>query len=354
MIDSRRAELKARTQQALDSFADVPRDGLGAYLRLQACMIALVELEDRCFNMDEDPYPPLLKMLSNIQALPLSFSQVYAHLNFDASANATPDDDHAGTRELFQTAWTTYDHKTYAHSLKLMQSRLECSGFDDEYFAGKRCIDSGCGTGRFAIAMALAGAKEVIAADFGDESLAFLEERKKEYNVPQVTPIKMDVTDMFAFETESFDFVASHGVLHHTPHPDRGIKEHFRITKPGGQLWLYLYGAGGIYWPLYDELRKLLLGIEPKHIRAIFQAFGLRKGLIYTFLDNFLAPRVYYGLEQTLDLLRPLHKFSFVHMKGTSPVDDTEKVLATKWGKELWGPDGEVRIVVTKDAIRDR
>lgn len=348
MADNRRKELEEKTQAVLHAFTNVPKDGLGVHLRLQGCMTALVELEDRCFNMNDDPYPPLFNMLSNIAALPGIFTQVYPHLRFDADANRTPDDDHAGTQELFQTAWTTYNPDTYKHSLSLMQSRLECSGFDKAYFAGKRCIDSGCGTGRFAVAMALAGAKEVVAADFGDESLAFLAERKKEYNVPQVTPTKMDVTDMSAFDTNSFDFVASHGVLHHTPHPDRGIKEHFRITKPGGQYWLYLYGTGGIYWPIYDELRKLLLGIEPKHIRAVFRSYGLREGLIYTFLDNFLAPRVYYSLEQTLDLLRPQGKFDYVHMKGTSPVDDTEKVLATKWGSELWGPDGEVRIVVTK------
>jgi SAM-dependent methyltransferase len=298
--------------------------------------------------MEEDPFPPLLGVLADIQALPRLFSSVYSHLRLDALANRPPEDEHAGTKELFQTAWTTYNPQTYAHSLKLMQSRLAYSGFDERYFAGKRCIDSGCGTGRFAIAMALAGAKEVIAADFGDESLAFLEERKKEFGVPQIKPVKTDVTDMSAFESGSFDFVASHGVLHHTPHPDRGIKEHYRITKPDGQYWLYLYGAGGIYWPLYDELRKLLLGIEPKEIRRVFREFGLREGLIYTFLDNFLAPRVYYSLDQTLALLRPLGNFGYVHMKGASPVDDTQKVLATKWGAELWGPDGEIRIVINK------
>jgi SAM-dependent methyltransferase len=326
-------------------------DGLGVYLRLQACMIALVELEDRCVKMDEDPYPPLFAMLSNIESLPGLFEKVYPHLNFDPDANRASADDHAGTRELFQTAWTTYNSATYKHSLGLMQTRLECSGFNHSYFAGKRCIDSGCGTGRFAIALALSGAQEVVAADFGDDSLAFLEERQKEYGVPQIKRVRMDVTDMSAFETGSFDFVASHGVLHHTPHPDRGIAEHFRITKSGGQFWLYLYGAGGIYWPIYDELRNLLLGIAPKDIRAIFGAFGLREGLIYTFLDNFLAPRVYYSLEQTLNLLRSQGDFSFVHMKGTSPVDDTEKVLATRWGRELWGPDGEIRIVITKQAV---
>ena len=348
MSDARRAELEALTGKATENLSKTPKDGIGFYLRVQACMTALVALEDVCFHMDQDPYPPLMGMLNDIARLPEIFTQVYPHIQFDKGANTSPDDDHEGTRELFQTAWTTYNPEIYDHSLKLMQDRLNASGFDKKFFPGKRCIDGGCGTGRLSVAMAMAGAQEVLAADFGDESLTYLEKIVERHKVPQVKPTKQDVTDFGNFPNASFDFVASHGVLHHTPHPDRGIREHFRVTKPGGKLWLYLYGAGGIYWPIYDSLRNLLLGIAPKKIRAALSSFGLRQGLIYTFLDNFLAPRVYYSLQQTLDLLNKEGDFTWVHMQGPSPVDDTAKLLATKWGKELWGPDGEVRIVVTK------
>jgi ubiquinone/menaquinone biosynthesis C-methylase UbiE len=349
LSDPRRKELKLRTEEVVQHFSAVPKGGLGIDLRIQACVVALSVLEDRILDMNDDPFLPLLQMLSDISYLARVFVDVYQHLKFNSTKQEGPEDDHAGTRELFQTAWTTYDHETYAHSLMLIEERLERTGFDHTYFAGKRCIDSGCGTGRLAIAMAKAGAAEVVAADFGEESLAYLAEVKRRYDLPQVAPIKMDVTEMSAFETGSFDFVASHGVLHHTSHPDRGIREHFRITKPGGQLWLYLYGAGGIYWPIFDELRKLLAGVEPKRIRAILRSYCLRPGLIYTFLDNFLAPRVYYSLEQTLGLLRPLGGFNYRMMKGSSAIDDTEKLLSTKWGAELYGPDGEIRIVIDKD-----
>jgi hypothetical protein len=73
MVDGRRQELEQHTQQVLNAFADVPKDGLGVHLRLQACMIALVKLEDRCFKMNDDPYPPLLAMLTDIKALPYFF-----------------------------------------------------------------------------------------------------------------------------------------------------------------------------------------------------------------------------------------------------------------------------------------
>ena len=348
MLDTRHKELEERTRKAVAAFAEIPTKGLGAFLRIQACLAALVVLEDRCLDMDQDPYPSLLDMLGDIEQLPKTFDDVFPHID-SKSGNQNPlPDEHEGTRELFQTAWTAYSSDTYRHSLSLIQKRLERSGFHQDYFTGKRCLDSGCGTGRFA--MALAGAKEVIAADFGEDSLAALEQRKAEYNVPQVIPVRMDVTDLSRFDSDSFDFVASQGVLHHTPHPDRGIQEYFRVTRPGGYYWLYLYGAGGIYWPTYDRLRALLTEIEPKTIRAVLRNFGLREGLIYTFLDNFLAPRVYYSPEQVLALLRPLGNFRVERMKGSSPVDDTQKLLATQWGRELFGPDGEVRIVITKES----
>lgn len=43
------------------------------------------------------------------------------------------------------------------------------------------------------------------------------------------------------FPSEYFDFVYSHGVLHHTPDTIRCIGEIYRVLKPGGTLILSLY-----------------------------------------------------------------------------------------------------------------
>jgi SAM-dependent methyltransferase len=160
--------------------------------------------------------------------------------------------------------------------------------------------------------------------------------------------IEQDVTNLSSLPSGSFDFVASNGVLHHTSSADEGIVEHFRITRNGGIFWVYLYGAGGLYWDAYDRLKPIVREIAPRRIREILANFEIRQGLIYTYLDNLLAPRVYYRLQQVLDLLRPHATFEFEHAKGVSPIDDTEQLLATRWGAEIFGPDGEVRIVVKK------
>jgi len=331
----------------LMAFRPVPLTGLGAYLRVEAGLIALVALEDIFIKPDQDPYPVLLSNFDHIARLPVMFAASLSHMKTNVAAERLPEGVER-TADLFEAAWTHYDTKTYDHSLSLVENRLSRSGFDAKFFAGKKCFDGGCGTGRLSIAMAKAGAKEVVAADIGGESLDYLKKTCARFGLSNIRIVELDVTDLKEFASDSFDFVASNGVLHHTLAADRGIVEHFRITRPGGIFWVYLYGAGGFYWDAYDRLRTLVEDLQPRTIRETLARMEIRQGLIYTYLDNLLAPRIYYRLEQVLDLLRPHATFDYVHARGMSPVDDTAQLLATKWGREIVGPDGEVRIAVTK------
>ena len=345
---SHRKALSESIDALLNAFRDTPTHGLGAYLRVQAGLAALVALEDACLRPDEDPYPRLLGIFAQLSQLGASLAPVAPHLVDSSGSGAYAGGAEEHTAELFQTAWTTYDDATYDHSVALMEARLRRSGFDGRFFLGKSCFDGGCGTGRFAIAMAKAGAGKVVAVDIGGESLAYLARTISRYGLRTIETVRQDVTDLASFPSDAFDFVASHGVLHHTPEPDRGIREHFRITRPGGTFWLYLYGAGGFYWDAYDQLRPLVSDLAPRTIREILTRFGVRKGLIYTFLDNLMAPRVYYRLADVIELLRPLGEFDYVMARGSSPIDDTGKLLATHWGRDIFGPDGEIRLVITK------
>jgi ubiquinone/menaquinone biosynthesis C-methylase UbiE len=342
------AELEKSIDAILKKFESVPTVGLGAYLRIEAGLIALVALGDSCRNPDEDPYPSLLSAFDDIARLPVAFATSIGHIRKDVEAAAASADGLERTADLFEAAWTQYDDKTYDHSVGLVERRLAFSGFDREFFSGKTCFDGGCGTGRLSIAMAKAGAKQVVAVDISRESLGYLKKACSRYGLNNIEIVEQDVTNLRRFASNSFDFVASNGVLHHTEATDQGIVEHFRITRIGGIFWLYLYGANGFYWNAYDKLKALVRDIEPRIIRAALDQMKIRQGLIYTYLDNLLAPRVYLSLIQVLNLLRPFGEFEYVHAKGSSPIDDTKMLLATRWGREIFGPDGEIRIVVTK------
>lgn len=331
------------------SFRKLGDLGFGVQAKVQSALLVTDLLERVAVKQDENPYPALTDLLSQ-QTRWLESVAAFdaAHGKKSDAASAMPDEA-KDTITLFEAAWTTYSDKTYDHSVELIRDRLARNGFDAKFFAGKVCLDGGCGTGRFSVAMAELGARKVFAVDLGGSSLEYLEKVKKRLKLDNIEIVKQDVTDLTRWENGSIDFTVSNGVLHHTVEQERGIKEHFRITRPGGTYWIYLYGAGGMYWALYDLMKESLRSVPVAKVKEILHGLNVREGLIYSFLDNVRCPiRTYYLTSDVVKMLRPLGAFTWKNLHGGSVVDDTEKVLASAYGKELWGPEGEVRIRVDK------
>src|SRR5438874_1223600 len=69
------------------------------------------------------------------------------------------------TGRLFGDLWHRYDENLYEESIALFARRFEANGFDLSWFRGRRCLDAGCGGGRYSIAMARLGASQVIGCD---------------------------------------------------------------------------------------------------------------------------------------------------------------------------------------------
>ena len=332
--------------ECLLALAQLPLEGGGAYARVEAALDMLLAL-DRIFrNANEDPYPVLAAALGRVKAMADAATIRAREMAPGESKESAAD--RQSVAQLYARAWTTYGESTYDHSVGLIEQRLRRSGFDEAFFRDKVCFDGGCGTGRASIAMAKAGARRVVAVDLSEASLEYLRRTATRYRLSNIEVVQQDVTDLGRFETGSFDFVFSNGVLHHTPAPERGLAEHFRILRPGGKLWLYLYGAGGLYWHVYDRLRPIVTGLDVDENYRILRELRVREGLIYTFLDNLRAPRQYFLLDQVLTLLRQSGEFTHEYARGVSLIDDTQMLLASKWGSTILGPQGEVRIVATK------
>jgi ubiquinone/menaquinone biosynthesis C-methylase UbiE len=324
----------------------LPVVGGGAYARVEASLDVLLA-QDRVYkHANDDPHPVLMAALTRIKAV-AEAAGIRAGEMMPADSKHSAADRHS-VAQLYARAWTTYSDSTYDHSVGLMEERLRRSGFDEAFLRDKECFDGGCGTGRLAIAMAKAGARRVVAVDVAEDSLEYLRRTMRRYRLDNIEPVCRDVTDLSGFETGTFDFVASNGVLHHTQAPERGIAEHFRVTKRGGSFWLYLYGAGGLYWHIYDRFRPIVTALDLDENHRILRELRVREGLIYTFLDNLRAPRVYFLQDDVLALLRSHGDFEHRYARGMSVIDDTEMLLATKWGATILGPQGEVRIIVTK------
>jgi SAM-dependent methyltransferase len=131
------------------------------------------------------------------------------------------------------------------------RSFRERTGFTPEDLRGKLVLDVGCGMGRFAevatrwgarvVGVDLSKAAEVAAQNLSERGDAFFFR-----------------TDVFAlpFLPESFDFIYSLGVLHHTPDCERAFKSLPRLLKPGGTIAIWLYSGYNKWYRCSDFYRK--------------------------------------------------------------------------------------------------
>jgi SAM-dependent methyltransferase len=143
--------------------------------------------------------------------------------------------------------------------------------FGPSFFAGKRVLDAGCGIGRHAYFAARFGASEVVAADLSD---AVETARETLRALPNVQVVQADLLRPPFPEDEPalmFDLVYSIGVLHHLPDPRAGILSLARLVKPGGTLFVWVYGYEGnaLVRNVVEPLRRLTTRMRPSRLRVI-------------------------------------------------------------------------------------
>jgi len=114
-------------------------------------------------------------------------------------------------------------------------------------------LDIGCGDGRDSVYFAERG-----AAVIGLDQLESGMWKKFSQKFPRLSFQKGD-GEKLPFPKESFDLVYAKDVVHHTPHPEKFMKEALRVVKKGGQL---VSIEANRYNPLFYFHMTLLLGHE--------------------------------------------------------------------------------------------
>lgn len=106
-----------------------------------------------------------------------------------------------------------------------------------------KILNAGCGTGREAIYMARTFPdSEVMAVDLSRTSLAYGIRKTAQHAITNITFRQADILELSkAFKAESFDIIASSGVLHHLEKPEDGLAVLVKLLKPGGAMNLALY-----------------------------------------------------------------------------------------------------------------
>jgi SAM-dependent methyltransferase len=114
-------------------------------------------------------------------------------------------------------------------------------------FEGRVVMEVGCGTGRWAVAVAGWGAREVLAVDFSEAvEVAFRNAR----GLPNLHVIQADLhrLPLRRGTAAQVDVGMSIGVLHCLVDPARGLQALADVTRPGGTVFSWVYAAEGNEW----------------------------------------------------------------------------------------------------------
>jgi SAM-dependent methyltransferase len=171
-------------------------------------------------------------------------------------------------------ARTQLDDATSQKSERAFRRR---TGFRPEDLAGKLVLDVGCGMGRFAEVATRWGA-HVVGIDL---SLAS-EVAAKNLAERNATIFQADVFKL-PFAAESFDYIYSIGVLHHTPDCERAFKSLPGLLKPGGRIAIWLYSAYNPWYRMSDVYRKVTRRMSPQTLhtlcRGVVPLYGIHQVL---------------------------------------------------------------------------
>lgn len=197
------------------------------------------------------------------------------------------------TSSLFGKLFSAYDDASFKASVALFERRFTDAGVDVGWFKGKRCLDAGCGGGRYSIALAALGALSVSGIDIGEVNIA---DAKRRAVALQASHVDFRVGSVAAlpYENDQFDCVVCSGVLQHTGDPSRVLDELARVLKPGGMIYMLVYATEGLRWPLVQMLRPIAQKIGFAAFDGLVERAGLPVNRRRTYLDDLFVPYIDY------------------------------------------------------------
>ncbi len=173
--------------------------------------------------------------------------------------------------------------------------------FDFSRFKDQTVLDLGCGSGVFSCLFAKNGAN-VSGIDLTEAGVKMAKRNASSQGL-DASIIRMDAENM-AFDNDSFDYVFSWGVLHHTKHMNVALSEVHRILKSGGKGLMMVYHKNsvvyylhGLYWLLFKG--KIFSGhglesVQDFYTDGYFHRYLSKRGLANRLESVGLKPRQFH------------------------------------------------------------
>lgn len=144
-----------------------------------------------------------------------------------------------------------------------------------ETLKGKRVMDYGCGDGFQAVAMALAGAKEVVGVD--------VSERRMEFARKIAAEAGLDNVSFTADPQGEFDMVTTLNAVEHFVKPQENLRQMADALAPGGKIyatfgppWAAPYGSHMHFFVTFPWVNLLFSEKTVYRIRSLYRSDGFK------------------------------------------------------------------------------
>lgn len=172
--------------------------------------------------------------------------------------------------------------------------------------AGKSFLDVGSGSGLFSLGALRLGAKEVLALDIDEDSVATTRKQLSKEPSTNWSAERISVFDLPNKVRKKFDVVYSWGVLHHTGAMWRAVDTASRMVKPGGLFAISLYEKTP-FCPAWRQEKRLYRKL-PKPVQALFRGVYLTAwGAGLMVKGHNPRRRLREGNERGMDVVRDIH-----------------------------------------------
>jgi ubiquinone/menaquinone biosynthesis C-methylase UbiE len=170
--------------------------------------------------------------------------------------------------KISQTVQAQYEDHPYPRWLYM--DKLKLSGQQKSASKDRTILIAGCGTGKEAIinSMLFPYAK-ITAIDISMSSLTYAKRKTEELGITNITFSQADILKLQE-TNQTFDFIASSGVIHHMEEPQKGLNALKDRLKKGGLIKLGLYSERGrsTIVKCHKKIKEMGLGNTVEDIKA--------------------------------------------------------------------------------------
>jgi len=200
------------------------------------------------------------------------------------------------------------------------------------------------------------GAGKVVGIDIGDKSIDYANTQKKKTEYGDLLEYQLGTSLEIPFAEGSFDVVWSNGVVHHTVDFGKCISEFSRVLKPGGLLYLYVDGSGGL-WELFSESMRAVLKSVPRELFMNFlksikiDDHPLVKngsGMLYFMMDTFYAKYEWKSEKEVTAILKNNGFYNFKRLLRGVDSDPIEMIFKEIPYSRIKYGEGQLKFIAEK------